>query len=149
MKNVKSIKTICLDLALIFAGSVLCAVAIKGILVPKQFLAVGITGQALLIFYVLPILPVGVIYFVLNTPLFIVGWLFVRRRFFLYSIAGGLIFSGAMLLPFPIIKIYDMILAALTAGIQISPKSIRPQQKISPYVEKRIYRGPHWQRVDD
>jgi uncharacterized membrane-anchored protein YitT (DUF2179 family) len=117
MKNVKSIKTICLNLALIFAGSVLGAVAIKGILVPKQFLAGGITGLALLIYYALPVLPVGVIYFVLNIPLFIVGWLFVGRRFFLYSIAGVLIFSGAMLLPFPIIEIHDMILAALTAGI--------------------------------
>jgi len=40
-----------------------------------------------------------------------------RASLFLYSIAGVLIFSGAMLLPFPIIEIHDMILAALTAGI--------------------------------
>ena len=76
------------------AGSVLCEVAIKGILVPKQFLAGGRTGLALLIHYVLPRLPEGVIYFLLNIPLFIVGWLFVRRRFFLYSIAGVFTFQG-------------------------------------------------------
>ena len=117
MNNIKSIKAICLNLALISAGSVLCAVAIKGILVPKQFLAGGIMGLALLIHYVLQFIPVGVIYFLLNIPLFIVGWLFVGRRFFLYSIAGVVIFSAFMLLPYPIIQIQDMILAALTAGI--------------------------------
>ena len=63
MKHMSSIKTICLNLLLISAGSLLCAVAIKGILVPKQFLAGGITGLASLIHYVLPRLPVGVIYF--------------------------------------------------------------------------------------
>ncbi|MGD8263152.1 MAG: YitT family protein [Desulfobacterales bacterium] len=117
MKDKNSIWSVFYNLLLIFAGSVICAVAIKGILVPKQFLAGGVTGLALLIHYVLPMLPVGVIYFLLNIPLFAVGWLFVGRRFFLYSIAGVLIFSAAMLLPFPIIQIQDMILAALAAGI--------------------------------
>ena len=117
MKDLKSIRSIFYNLLLIFAGSVICAVAVKGILVPKQFLAGGVTGLSLLIHYVLPSLPVGVIYLLLNIPLFIVGWLFVGRRFFLYSIAGVVIFSAAMLLPYPNIQIHDMILAALTAGI--------------------------------
>ena len=30
----------------------------------------------------------------LNIPLFIIGWLFVGRRFFLYRIAGVVIFSA-------------------------------------------------------
>ena len=117
MKDLKSIRSIFYNLLLIFAGCVICAVAVKGILVPKQFLAGGVTGLSLLIHYVLPSLPVGVIYLLLNIPLFIVGWLFVGRRFFLYSIAGVVIFSAAMLLPFPIIQIQDMVLAALAAGI--------------------------------
>jgi uncharacterized membrane-anchored protein YitT (DUF2179 family) len=117
MKDKNSIWSVFYNLLLIFAGSVLCAFAIKGILIQKQFLAGGITGLALLIHYVLPMLPVGVIYFLLNIPLFIVGWLFVGRRFFLYSIAGVVIFSAVMLLPYPIIQIQDMILASLTAGI--------------------------------
>jgi uncharacterized membrane-anchored protein YitT (DUF2179 family) len=102
---------------LISAGSVLCAAAIKGILLPKQFLAGGVTGLSLLIHYVLPTLPVGLIYFLLNIPLFVVGWLFVGRRFFIYSIAGVVIFSAVVLLPYPIFHIQDTILAALTAGI--------------------------------
>ena len=111
--------TILWNLSLITGGCILCAVAIKGILIPKEFLAGGITGLSLLIYYVLPSLPVGVIYFILNIPLFIIGWLFVGRRFLLYSIAGVIIFSAVMLLPYPLIPINDMILAALTAGIVI------------------------------
>ena len=113
----KPLKTIIWNLLLISVGSIICAAAIKGILIPEQFLAGGITGLALLVHYMLPSLPVGVIYFLLNIPLFLIGWLFVGRRFFFYSLAGLFIFSAVMLYPFPIFGINDMILAALTAGI--------------------------------
>ena len=105
------------NLLLIFTGSILCALAIKGILVPKQFLAGGITGLALLGHYVFPSLPIGFIYFVLNIPLFVIGWLFVGRRFFWYSLAGMLTFSAVMFWPYPVFPVQDMILNALAAGI--------------------------------
>jgi len=117
MKNIKTIRNVCFNLLLIFAGSLLCAVAIKGIIIPKQFLAGGVTGLSLLIHYVLPGLPLGLIYFILNIPLFVIGWLFVGRRFFFYSLAGVLIFSAIIFWPFPVISIEDMILSALAAGI--------------------------------
>ena len=102
--------TVLWNLLLITVGCILCAATIKGILIPKEFLAGGVTGLSLLIYYVLPSLPLGVIYFILNIPLFIIGWLFVGRRFFLYSVAGVIIFSAVMFLPFPLIPINDMIL---------------------------------------
>ncbi len=105
------------NLLLIFCGSVMCAAAVKGILIPKQFLAGGVTGLALLLHYLVPALPVGLVYFFLNIPLFAVGWMFVGRRFFVYSIAGVVIFSLVMFWPFPILPIHDMILNALAAGI--------------------------------
>ena len=98
-------------------GSVLCALAIKGVLIPKQFLAGGITGVSLLIHYLFPALPVGLIYFIVNIPLFVVGWVFVGRRFFFYSLGGMAIFSVVMLWPYPVLPIKDMILSALAAGI--------------------------------
>ena len=117
MKNMKTIGTVCFNLLLIFAGCILCATALKGILVPKQFLAGGITGLSLLVHYVLPSLPLGLIYFILNIPLFVIGWLFVGRRFFFYSLAGVFIFSAVIFGPYPVIPIEDMILSALAAGI--------------------------------
>ncbi|MGD8291569.1 MAG: YitT family protein [Desulfobacterales bacterium] len=113
----KNMRNIIWNVFLITTGSVICAVAVNSILVPKQFLAGGFTGLALLIHYVLPFIPVGAIYFVLNIPVFIFGWLFVGHRFFFYSIAGMLIYSLAVLIPFPEIMIEDRLLNALTAGI--------------------------------
>ena len=109
---IKEVRTILWNFLLLFVGSVLCALAVKGILVPKQFLAGGVTGLALLVHYVFPSLPIGFIYFLLNIPLFVFGWLFVGRRFFWYSLVGMTIFW-----PFPVFPVEDMILNALTAGI--------------------------------
>lgn len=105
------------NLLLIVVGSVLCAVAINGILIPNQFLAGGISGLSLFIYYLFPPMPVGATYFLLNIPLFVVGWLFVGRRFFFYSLAGMAIFSVALLVPVPTFPIHDPLLRALTAGI--------------------------------
>jgi uncharacterized membrane-anchored protein YitT (DUF2179 family) len=113
----KQALTVLWNLLLIFAGSVICAVAIKGILIPKQFLAGGVTGLALLGHYVFPSLPLGFIYFLLNIPLFVIGWMFVGRRFFWYSLAGMIVFSAVIFWPYPIFPVEDMILNALTAGI--------------------------------
>ena len=117
MKDIKTIGTVCWNLLLIFFGCVLCAMALKGILVPKQFLAGGLTGLSLLVHYAVPSLPLGLIYFVLNIPLFVIGWLFVGRRFFFYSLTGVFIFSAVIFWPYPVIPIEDMILSALAAGI--------------------------------
>jgi uncharacterized membrane-anchored protein YitT (DUF2179 family) len=105
------------NLFLITAGSLLCAVAINGILVPTQFLAGGVSGLSLFIYYLFPFVPIGVTNFLLNIPLFVVGWLFVGRRFFFYSLAGMTIFSLALLMPVPAIPIHAPLLQALTAGI--------------------------------
>ncbi len=105
------------NLFLITFGSVLCACAINGILIPNRFLAGGVSGLSLFIFYLVPAVPVGVSNFLLNIPLFVVGWLFVGRRFFFYSLAGMVIFSAALLIPVAPFPIRDPLLTALTAGI--------------------------------
>jgi uncharacterized membrane-anchored protein YitT (DUF2179 family) len=109
--------TIAWNVSLLAIGSFVCSVAIKGILIPQQYLSGGITGLALLLHYVVPALPVVAVYFVLNIPLYVIGWIFVSRRFFFYSLAGLVIFSVLVSLPYPIIPISDPILSALAAGI--------------------------------
>ena len=115
--SIKETRIVLWNLLLIFIGSLLCAVAVKGILVPKQFLAGGVTGLAVLGHYVFASLPIGFIYFLLNIPLFVIGWVFVGRRFFWYSLAGMIIFSAVILWPYPVFPVEDMILNALAAGI--------------------------------
>jgi uncharacterized membrane-anchored protein YitT (DUF2179 family) len=105
------------NIMLIAAGSVICAVGINGILVPKEFASGGIVGIAIIIHHSIPSLQVGWLYLLLNFPLFILGWLYVSRRFFYYSIAGSLVFSIAVnVIHIPII-VQDKILSALLAGI--------------------------------
>jgi len=115
--RVKALKPILWSLFLISLGSVLCAIAINGILIPKKFLSAGFTGLALLIHYLIPVIPVAWLYFVLNIPLFALGWRYVGRRFFLYSMAGMVIFSSALQWVQFIPEIQDKILSALLAGI--------------------------------
>ena len=114
-----STKQVLWNLALITVGSMLCATGINGILIPQQFLSGGVTGIALVIRYLIPSLPVAMLYFILNLPIYALGWMYVGRRFFLYSIAGLLIFSGALMCPNVLLPVHDKILSALLAGIII------------------------------
>lgn len=115
--TVGPIRKILLNLGLIALGSALCAVAINGILIPQKFLSGGFTGMVLLILYMLPGLSLGGLYLVLNIPLFALGWKFVGPRFFLYSIAGMIIFSCSLELISVTLPIQDKLLSALLAGI--------------------------------
>ena len=56
-------------LSLIAVGSILCAVAVNGILVPQKLLSEGFTGLALVSHYILLALPLGCLYFLLNVRL--------------------------------------------------------------------------------
>ncbi len=91
--------------------------AVNGILIPHQFVSGGFTGVALVIHYLLPFFPLALIYFLLNVPIFILGWTFVGRRFFFYSIVGMVIFSAAIAVIHLPLPVHDKILSALLAGI--------------------------------
>ena len=119
----ESARQVLWNIGLIALGSVLCAVGVKGILIPVKFLSGGFTGVAIIIHYLIPSLPVAIVYFILNIPIYIVGWMYAGRRFFLYSVAGLFIFSGALALNYPIFPVYDKILSAILAGIIIGTGS--------------------------
>jgi uncharacterized membrane-anchored protein YitT (DUF2179 family) len=105
------------NLLLIVIGSVLCAVAVNGILVPMEFFGAGFMGIALVTHYLIPAIPIAGLYFILNIPVFALGWMHVGRRFFLYSIPGTLIFSCALAWVQLSIPLHDRILSSLFAGV--------------------------------
>jgi uncharacterized membrane-anchored protein YitT (DUF2179 family) len=115
--RVEASRQIAWNLGLIALGSALCSVAINGILIPQQFYGAGFTGVALLIHYMFSSLPVAVLYFILNVPVFCLGWIYVGRRFFLYSIAGMFIFTGTLVWIHISFPVHDKMLSALLAGI--------------------------------
>ena len=110
-------KTVLWNLILLGAGSTLCAVSINGIIIPHKFLSGGFVGLALVTYYLFPLLPVAWLYLLFNLPLFALGWLYVGRRFFLYSMAGTILFTGAVRWVHVSFQVQDPILAALLAGI--------------------------------
>lgn len=98
-------------------GSIICAISVNAILVPMQFFGAGFTGISLLIHYLIPMAPIALVYFLLNIPVYILGWIYVGRRFFLYSIPGMIIFTVALGFVNFHLPIQDKILAAILAGI--------------------------------
>ena len=115
--SLQTAKRIPLNLFLMALGSALCALSINGILVPKGFYGAGLTGIALLIHYAVPALSVALVYMILNIPIFALGWMYVGKRFFFYSLAGMFIFTAAVKWIRVPIPVEDPILSALFAGI--------------------------------
>jgi uncharacterized membrane-anchored protein YitT (DUF2179 family) len=105
------------NLILITTGSCICALAVNGILIPRKFVSSGVTGIALIFHYIIPYLPVSVLYLLFNVPLFALGWKYVSRRFFIYSIIGTAVFSAAVEWIVVPIQVQDPLLCSLLAGI--------------------------------
>ncbi len=78
---IDKIKVFAFNTLLLVTGSLLCAVAVKTILLPFGFLSSGVTGLSLIIFNWWQILPVGLIYFLINVPVFIAGFRIIGFRF--------------------------------------------------------------------
>ncbi len=116
-KKLEAIRLVLWNLFLITSGSLICALAINGVLIPHGFLSGGFVGATLIIHYLFPFLPIAGLYFILNIPVYLLSWKYIGRRFFLYSLVGMVIFSLAMFWKPFIIPIQDKMLAAIFAGI--------------------------------
>ena len=73
---------------MILTGGFITAAAINIFLVPFKLLSAGVTGIAMLLHYFLPSLSIGLTMLILNVPIFILGWLYIDRRFTFWSLYG-------------------------------------------------------------
>lgn len=111
-------KSILKNLALITVGSIIFVIGMNSILIPQHFLTGGITGIAIVLHYWIPSLNVGLMYFLLNIPLMLLGWFQVSRRFVWYTIFGIIFFSlAANVIRPPVVAIHDPFLAAIFSGV--------------------------------
>lgn len=112
------LKRLGLNLGLLTLGSVIIAVAINGIVVPKQFLTGGLMGLTLILHYLSPILGIGLVYALLNIPMILLGWISVSRRFIFYTGFGIAVFSLAMefIVP-PPFQVENLLLASILGGV--------------------------------
>ena len=68
-------KMVFMDIIVILAGSLLYAVSISLFSAPNNIAPGGIVGISTVLNYLLPFLPIGMLTFVLNIPIFIWGWI--------------------------------------------------------------------------
>jgi len=108
--------TIPWNLFLILTGSVVFAVGVKAVALPQEFISGGMSGLCLLIYYWTQWLSPGIWYFIMNVPIFIIGWLMISRRFFFYSIFGMLTLSWAIDQIHFTVPVHDPMLAAIAGG---------------------------------
>lgn len=105
------------NLLLITAGSIVFAIGLKSIAIPHGFITGGISGLTLLFYYVGGFLSPGLWYLIVNVPIFLIGWVHVSRRFFLYSLYGMAALSAAIDLIGFTFPIQEPILAVLAGGV--------------------------------
>jgi uncharacterized membrane-anchored protein YitT (DUF2179 family) len=111
------------NILLISFGCVIFGVGVNGIALPHGFISGGISGVSLLIYYWTGWLSPGAFYFILNVPIFILGWRYVSRRFFGYSLFGMTALTLSMDLINLHISVQDPMLAALAGGCLIGAGS--------------------------
>ena len=104
------------NLFLITLGSFIVGIGLKAIVIPHGMITGGFSGAGILVFYYTQIFTPGIWYFIINIPVFIFGWLFISRRFLLYSIYGTIVLTVAIdLIQFKI-PVKDLMLAVLAGG---------------------------------
>lgn len=101
---------------LITIGSLIQAIVLKAIAIPHNFVPGGLFGVGSLLYYKTEFLNPGLLYLLLNIPMFILGYIFISRRFLWYSaLAMGLISLFYQLVQFEI-QIGNQLYAALVFG---------------------------------
>lgn len=84
------------DYAVIALGSVIYSLSFNWFFAPNLVAMGGLTGLAQVINALLPILPVGVLVFVMNIPLFFLGWKFIGGRLLVSSLFAMAVSSFAI-----------------------------------------------------
>ena len=115
----KFVYSIFWNCALITVGSLIQTLALKGIAIPHNFVPGGLFGVSSLIYYLADTFNPGLIYLLLNIPLFVLGYIFISRRFLWYSaLAMAQISIFYQLIQFEI-HIESQLYAALTLGVML------------------------------
>ncbi len=104
------------NLLLITSGSLIYSVALKAIAQPHGFIPAGLFGVSVLIHQLTGTLGTGLWYMLLNIPMFVLGWLFISRRFLYYSLYAMLVTALSYTFFQGHFHIHNQLYAALAAG---------------------------------
>ncbi|MBW1973846.1 MAG: YitT family protein [Deltaproteobacteria bacterium] len=114
----KEYKKLSFQILSVLFGSFVWTVGINGIIVHKGFLAGGVSGISLIIFYLFHFPPLWLLVFLFNIPIFILGWKYISKKFFFLSLLGYISFSFFLMITSSFnIEIHDKMIAAILSGI--------------------------------
>lgn len=105
------------NLLLITAGAALFSFGVQTVVTPHRFLLGGVYGTSLLTYYTTGLLSPGLWFLLFNIPLFLVGWFFVSRRFFFYSLYSTLLVSLFSICINGDLHIHNQVYAAIAGGV--------------------------------
>ena len=106
------------NLFLLTMSGIISSFALCSIAVPHSFVSGGVYGTAMLIVFATDSMSIAFWYMLFNIPILCMGWLFLSRRFLLYTLYCIVITSLATeYIPWPDIGIHDKMLAAFATGI--------------------------------
>jgi len=103
----------------IILGNLLCSIAINGFFIPNKLLSGGVGGVSIMIYYLTQI-PTGLLIFLINIPIFLIGMRIVDKEFAAYSFISMFCLSFLMEITTGINKyivLDDIILAAIFGAI--------------------------------
>lgn len=104
------------NLLVITTGSVVFSAGLKGVVVHHNFVPGGLFGLGVLIYYVLPFVSAGIWYFLLNIPLFVLGWIYLSKRFVFYSFYAMVVVTISYELFSFNFEVQSQLYAAILAG---------------------------------
>ena len=118
-KLFKDPKLIMKRIFFIFLANILCTVAFNGFLVPGKLLSGGVGGIAIMVQYLSGISS-GIIVFIINIPIFLIGAKMVDKDFAIYGFISMLMFSFLLTFTDGIsqyIQIDDVMLQGIFGGL--------------------------------
>jgi uncharacterized membrane-anchored protein YitT (DUF2179 family) len=106
------------DISVYIIGSFLFAVSVNSFSVPNNITTGGFTGIAIMANFLFKI-PVGILIFLLNIPIFLWGYKQQGKRFMLKTVIATFISSVVIDITSPLLPIYtgDLMLASVFAGV--------------------------------
>ncbi|MBL4934599.1 YitT family protein [Clostridium sp. YIM B02515] len=106
-------------ITIILLGSLIYSIAINAFIVPHRLLSGGAAGIGILLQYVFNI-PSGYWVFIINLPIFIIGYKLVNKEFIFYSFIGMISMSLFLVLTknvFSFLKVEDIFISTLLGAV--------------------------------
>ena len=111
--------TVFWNCCLIVVGALIQAIGFKALGQTQGLVPGGLFGTATLIYYKTEVLNTGLIYMLLNIPMFILGYIYLSKRFLAYSSLAMISLSSFFMLIDFQIDIHNQLYAAITFGVII------------------------------